>query len=66
MQPFDDGVAAATEGATPLMTYALDFVSTEAPAAARFELPDKYTHAGCARQTGGFGYLHAFHHYLSF
>jgi hypothetical protein len=65
-RPFDDGATAATDGATPLMTYALDFVSTNAPDAAHFELPTKYTHADCARQTGGFGYLHAFHHYLSF
>lgn len=65
-QPFDDGVAAATPGASPLMTYTLDFVSTAAPDAALFELPAAYTHATCTRQTGGFGYLHAFHHYLRF
>lgn len=51
---------------TMLLTYDLEHVRIGPQPTADFAIPDGYAHADCARNVGGFPYIHAFHYYLRF
>lgn len=51
---------------TMLLTYDLDNLHVGPQSVADFEIPQGYSHKDCARNVGGFPYIHAFHYYLRF
>jgi hypothetical protein len=52
--------------ATPLLSYDYTDVVLGQPADSLFELPKPYEHDKCVRHTGGFPYLHIYHHFVKF